>query len=307
MVRPMKPQTRKTEPGLLLGAHMSIAGGIDLAPLRGQEVGCLTIQLFTKSSNQWRARPLPPDEIERYRANLRAAGIAPVVAHDSYFINLASTDPALHQKSMAAFLEELERAEALGIPYLVTHPGAHMGAGEESGLRQVANSIREVLKQTKGYMAEVVIETAAGQGTSLGHRFEQIAALLDQIGIPERTGVCLDTCHVFAAGYDIRGPDGYAGVLGAFDTIVGIPNLRVIHLNDSKKELGCRVDRHEHIGKGAIGLDAFRCLVTDPRLRGVPMILETPKDDDFATADRRNLDTLRRLAQDPDVPRQHGI
>jgi deoxyribonuclease-4 len=286
---------------LLLGAHMSIAGGIDLAPLRGRDVGCRTMQLFTKSSNQWRARPLPPEEIERYRANLQVTGIAPAVAHDSYLINLASTDAELHRKSMAAFLEELERAEALGIQYLVTHPGAHMGAGEETGLRQVANSIRELLKRTKGYQVQVVIETAAGQGTSLGHRFEQIAALLDQIGLPERTGVCLDTCHIFAAGYDIRTPEGYADVLGAFDAVVGVPHLKVIHLNDSKKELGCRVDRHEHIGKGAIGLEAFRCLLTDPRLKGIPMILETPKDDDFVLADRRNLDTLRRLADDPDA------
>jgi len=296
-----RKQNRRAGADLLLGAHMSIAGGIDLAPLRGREVGCRTMQLFTKSSNQWRARPLPPEEIERYRANLRATGIAPAVAHDSYLINLASTDAELHRKSMAAFLEELERAEALGIPFLVTHPGAHVGAGEEAGLRQVANSIRELLKRTKDYQAQVIIETAAGQGTSLGHRFEQIAVLLDQIGLPERTGVCLDTCHIFAAGYDIRTPEGYADVLGAFDAIVGISCLKVIHLNDSKRELGCRVDRHEHIGKGNIGLDAFRCLLADPRLKGIPMILETPKDDDFVLADRRNLDTLRRLADDPDA------
>jgi len=296
-----RKQNRRAGADLLLGAHMSIAGGIDLAPLRGREVGCRTMQLFTKSSNQWRARPLPSEEIDRYRANLRATGIAPTVAHDSYLINLASTDPGLHRKSMAAFLEELERAEALGIPYLVTHPGAHVGAGEEAGLRQVANSIRELLKRTKGYQVQVVIETAAGQGTSLGHRFEQIATLLDQIGLPERTGVCLDTCHIFAAGYDIRTPNGYNDVIGAFDAVVGISRLKVIHLNDSKKELGCRVDRHEHIGKGAIGLEAFRCLLTDPRLKGIPMILETPKDDDFLLSDRRNLDTLRRLADDPDA------
>ena len=286
---------------LLLGAHMSIAGGVDLAPLRGQEVGCRAIQLFTKSSNQWRARPPPPEEIERYRANLKAVGITHAVAHDSYLINLASIEPALHRRSMAAFLEELERAEALGIPYLVTHPGAHMGAGEDAGLRQVANSIREILKRTKGYKVQVVLETTAGQGTSLGYRFEQIAALLDRIDLPERTGVCLDTCHVFAAGYDIRTPEGYADVLGAFDTVVGISHLKVIHLNDCKKELGCRVDRHEHIGKGAIGIEAFRCLVTDSRLRGLPMILETPKDDDYVAADSRNLRTLRHLAQNRDA------
>jgi deoxyribonuclease-4 len=286
---------------------MSIAGGVDLAPLRGQQVGCRTIQLFTKSSNQWRARPLPPEEIERFRANLQTTGIAQAAAHGSYLINLASTDPALHHKSMAAFLEELERAEALGIPYLVAHPGAHMGAGEEAGLRQVAISIRELLKRTRGYQVQAVLETTAGQGTSLGHRFEQIAAILDQIGLPERTGVCLDTCHVFAAGYDIRTPDGYAGVIREFDRTVGIANLKVIHLNDSKRGLGCRVDRHEHIGKGAIGLEAFRCLVTDPCLWGLPMIIETPKDNDFVSADSRNLKTLRRLAQNPDVASRPSV
>ncbi len=292
-----KPQ-QFAEADLLLGAHMSIAGGVDLAPLRGKQVGCRTIQLFTKSSNQWRARSLPSEEIDRFRANLQAAAIAPAVAHGAYLINLASTDPALHQRSMAACLEELERAEALGIPYLVIHPGAHMGAGEEAGLRQVANSLRELLKRTKGCRVQVVLETTAGQGTALGYRFEQIALLLDQISLPERTGVCLDTCHLFAAGYDIRTLDDYHSVLRVFDQVVGIPSLKVIHVNDCKKDLGCRVDRHEHIGKGTIGLDAFRCMVTDPRLRGIPMIIETPKDSDFVTADRRNLETLRGLADE---------
>lgn len=278
---------------------MSIAGGIDLAPLRGQQVGCRTLQLFTKSSNQWRARPLSSDEIDRFHANLRTAAIAPVVAHSAYLINLASTDSALHQRSMSACLEELERAEALGIPYLVIHPGAHMGAGEEVGLRRVANSLQELLTRTNGYQARIVLETTAGQGTALGHRFEQIAALLNHIGLPERTGVCLDTCHLFAAGYDIRTADGYNRVLALFDHIVGLSSLKVIHLNDSKKDLGCRVDRHEHIGKGAIGLEAFHCLTTDPRLRGIPMIIETPKDSDFIAADRRNLTMLRRLTKKP--------
>lgn len=295
-MRTQRPQQSRLK-DLLLGAHMSIAGGVDLAPLRGREVGCRTIQLFTKSSNQWRARFLPADEIDRFHANLLATAISPAVAHGAYLINLASTDPALHQKSMAACLEELERAEALSIPCLVIHPGAHMGAGEEAGLRQVANSIRELLKRTKGYRVRVVLEATAGQGTALGYRFEQLAYLQEHIGVPERTGVCLDTCHLFAAGYDIRTPDGYACVLALFDEVVGISSLRVIHLNDCKKELGCRVDRHEHIGKGAIGLDAFRCLVTDPRLRGIPMIIETPKDGDFITADCRNLKTLRDLAK----------
>src|SRR5574337_2038513 len=190
-----EPQ-QHAEADLLLGAHMSIAGGIDLAPLRGQQVGCRTIQLFTKSSNQWRSRSLPADEIDRFHANLRIAAIVPAIAHAAYLINLASPDPAAHQKSMAACLEEIERAEALGIPYLVIHPGAHMGAGEDAGLRLVAKSLRELLTRTKGCRVQVVLETTAGQGTALGHRFEQIALLLDQIGLPERTGVCLDTCHL---------------------------------------------------------------------------------------------------------------
>jgi deoxyribonuclease-4 len=293
----MDPQRqRHTEADLLLGAHMSIAGGIDLAPLRGRQVGCRTIQLFVKSSNQWRARPLPAEEIDRFRAHLQAAAIAPAVAHSAYLINLASPDATLHQRSMGACLEEIERAEALDIPYLVIHPGAHMGVGEEAGLRQVGHSLRELLTRTKGCRVQVVLETTAGQGTTLGHRFEHLALLLDQIGLPERTGVCLDTCHLFAAGYDIRTPEGYDAVLRKFDQVVGIPSLKVIHVNDCKKGLGCRVDRHEHIGKGAIGLWAFRCLIIDPRLRGIPMIIETPKGDDFVTADRRNLKTLRSLA-----------
>jgi deoxyribonuclease-4 len=300
----MTTRAAQPTPELLLGAHMSIAGGIDLAPLRGRQVGCRTIQLFTKSNNQWRARSLSADEIARYRANVCATGIAPVVAHDSYLINLASTDPGLHRKSMDAFLEELERAETLDIPYLVIHPGAHMGAGEASGLRRVSDSLRSLLNRTRGYRVQVVIETTAGQGTSLGHRFEQIALILNQIGLPERTGVCLDTCHIFAAGYDIRTPEGYDEVVDAFDRLVGIPRLKVIHLNDCKRELGCRVDRHEHIGQGEIGRRAFGCLLTDPRLRGIPMILETPKDGDSVAADRRNLATLRRLARSRHVSRR---
>lgn len=290
-----RQQPRIQPDDLILGAHMSIAGGVDLAPLRGRQVGCRTIQLFTKNSNQWRARSLPPEEIDRFRTNLQTAAIAPAVAHAAYLINLASTDSALHQKSITACLEELERAEALDIPYLVIHPGAHIGAGEAAGIRQAVDSVRELLNRTEGYRVRVVLETTAGQGTTLGYRFEQIAALLDQIGLPERTGVCLDTCHLFAAGYDIRTPHQYHDTLNLFDRIVGLSSLKVIHVNDSKKGLGCRVDRHEHIGEGAIGLEAFRSLITDPRLHGIPMIIETPKEGDFLTADRRNLQTLRNL------------
>lgn len=305
MTRSHSPRTQPDD--LILGAHMSIAGGVDLAPLRGRQVGCRTIQIFTKSSNQWRARPLPSDEIDRFHAHLQAAAIAPAVAHSAYLINLASADPALHQRSMAACQEELERAEMLGIPFLVLHPGTHMGTGEEAGLQRVAQSLRELLKRTDGCRVRAVLETTAGQGTTLGYRFEQITQLLDQIGLPERTGVCLDTCHLFAAGYDIRTPDAYHAALDLFDHIVGLSSLKVIHLNDSKGPLGCRVDRHEHIGEGTIGLEAFRCLVTDPRLRGIPMIIETPKDGDVVETDRRNLRVLQGLAQSQRAPRARTV
>lgn len=292
---PPAPHRRPRTP-VRLGSHMSIAGGMDRAPLRGQQVGCDTIQIFTKSNRQWRAKDLSDREVEAFKANLKSTGIGPVVAHDCYLVNLAAPRASLWKKSVAAFRKEMDRAERLGIPYLVTHPGSHAGAGEAEGIRRVAealNVLHAVLPRHAG--AQILLETTAGQGSSLGYRFEQLAAILDQVERADRVGICLDTCHVFAAGYDIRTTDGYRKTLRELDACLGLHRLQVIHLNDSLQGLGSRVDRHAHIGEGGLGLEPFRWLLNDSAFRGIPMILETPKDDDFVKADRRNLARLRRL------------
>ena len=275
-----------------LGAHMSISGGVEKAVGRGQEVGCETMQIFTKNSNQWRAKPLTPAEVKGFRDGCELAGIAPVIAHSAYLINLAAPDEALYEKSIRAFLDELQRCELLGIPYLVVHPGAHMGTGEEQGLRRVATAIDRIHHAADELQAAMVLEVTAGQGSTLAYKFEHFAAILDQVDAPDRLGFCLDTCHLLAAGYDFRTRQGYDRMMDAWDDLVGIERIRVIHLNDSKKDLGSRVDRHEHIGQGCIGTAGFEWLLNDQRLAELPMVLETPKEDD---ADTRNLQTLRRL------------
>ena len=274
---------------------MSIAGGVDQAPLRGKQVGCDTIQVFTKSNRQWRAKRLNDREVEAFKANLQMAGIAPVVAHGCNLVNLAAPRGPVWKKSVAAFREELERAERLGIPYLVTHPGSHAGAGESEGIRRVAEALNLLHAALPACPVQVLLETTAGQGSSLGYRFEQLAAILARVEESGRVGICLDTCHVFAAGYDIRSTEGYRKTLADLAACLGLARLKAIHLNDSKGGLESRLDRHEHIGEGRLGLAAFRSVLNDPRLRRVPMILETPKDDDFIAADRRNLARLRRL------------
>lgn len=279
-----------------LGAHMSISGGVDLAIPRGSEVGCETIQIFTKSSNQWRAKPLGDDEVQRFHSNQKEYGIEPVVAHDSYLINLASPDPVLLAKSRDAFLIEMKRAELLGIPYLVMHPGSHKGSGVETGLRLIAESLDLLHEKTIGYKLMVLLETTAGQGTNLGFTFEQLRRIIDMASDGQRLGVCLDTAHVFAAGYEITTREGYDNTWREFDDVIGIDRLKAIHLNDSKKDLGSRVDRHEHIGSGALGLEPFRMLLNDERFKHVPMILETPKGPDYAE-DKENLATLRSLIE----------
>ncbi len=274
---------------------MSIAGGVDKAPLRGREVGCDAIQIFTKSNRQWRARPLGDDEVAAFRANLDAAGIGSVVAHDCYLLNLAAPVAAVWKRSVAAFRDELERAERLGIPYLVTHPGSHLSAGEAEGVARVAEALNILHAALPRHRVRVLLETTAGQGTSLGHRFEQLAAILEQVEAAQRVGLCLDTCHLFAAGYDIRSPAGYRETMRRLAACGGPARVKAIHLNDSRQGLGSRVDRHAHIGEGCLGSAAFRLFLNDPRFRAVPMILETPKDADFVAADRRNLARLRRL------------
>jgi deoxyribonuclease-4 len=271
---------------------MSISGGVEKAVVRGQEVGCEAMQIFTKNSNQWKAKPLTATEVTVFRDACQAAGIGPVIAHSAYLINLAAPDEALYEKSIQAFLDELQRCELLGIPYLVVHPGAHMGTGEEQGLKRIAAAIDRIHHETPNIQAAMVLEATAGQGTVLAYKFEHFAAILEQVDEPDRLGFCLDTCHLLAAGYDFRTRQGYDQMMDAWDELVGIERIRVIHLNDSKKDLGSRVDRHEHIGLGCIGTKGFEFLLNDRRLAELPMVLETPKDDN---ADVRNLATLRRL------------
>ena len=273
---------------------MSIAGRFTHAIDMGLKVGCETIQLFTKSNNQWAAPPIAPSHAAEFRRAAQESGITPCFAHSAYLINLGSPDPALAKQSEAALRIELERAEALGLAFVVLHPGSRKETGEGECLHRIAAAAARVLKATAGARVQLLYETAAGQGSAVGHRFEHLATLLKLMGHPQRVGICFDTCHVFAAGYDLRTAAGYRQTMAEFDRAVGLRHIRAIHLNDSKRELGSRVDRHEHIGQGHIGLAAFRCLLNDPRLTHVPMVLETPKDDE-CTEDVMNLKTLRRL------------
>lgn len=279
----------------LFGAHMSTAGGVEKAPERGKSAGCRAMQIFTKNQNQWAGKKLEKKSVEAYLRNLDDAGITHVASHDSYLINLASPDPVMLKKSFDAFVDEIERAALLKIPYLVFHPGSHLGTGEERGLKSVAKAMNEAIKITK-HCPDVIltIETTAGQGTNLGYKFDHVAYLVDKVKDKKRVGVCLDTCHIFAAGYDIRSKEGYKKTFREFDEKIGLDYLRFFHINDSKKEFGSRVDRHEHIGKGFIGKDAFGFLVNDRRFIKTPMVLETPKGKDLAE-DRENLKLLRGL------------
>lgn len=273
---------------------MSIAGGVFNAFLNGKSVGCNTIQIFVKSNNQWRAKLLSDEEVEKYHQLQKETGINPVVAHDSYLINAASQDQVLFAKSRDALKIELERCQKLKIPYLVMHPGSHLGAGEKVGLATIARAINEIFDQLEDGGTKIALEATAGQGSNLGYRFEHLADIIGQVKEQKRMAVCLDTCHVFAAGYDIRTAEGYKNVMAEFDRIIGLPHLAAIHFNDSKKGLGNRVDRHEHIGKGELGKDAFGFFLNDLRLARIPKILETPKGPDLAE-DKMNLKVLRSL------------
>ncbi|MGE0679968.1 MAG: deoxyribonuclease IV [Candidatus Binatia bacterium] len=280
--------------GPLLGSHMSIAGGVDKALLQGKEVGCDAIQIFTKSSRQWVSKPLGEEEIANFHEAKKITGITAVIAHDSYLYNFAATDTALRKKSVNGLIEEMERCEALGIAYLIAHPGAHVGAGEAVGIKTVAKSIDEMHKACAGFTTRLALEITAGQGSNLGYRFEHVRQIIDAAKAPERLRVCFDTEHAFAAGYDLRTTEGYEQTFTEFDDTIGLDLLVAFHLNDAKKDLGCRVDRHEHIGKGFLGLEAFRLLMNDKRFWGLPMCLETPKSAD-CHEDRENLATLRGL------------
>ena len=279
---------------LSLGAHMSAAGGVDLAIVRAAELNMDSCQLFTKNANQWAAKPLDPAVVERFHEQKATAGVTNLVAHDSYLINVASPDPANWEKSRNALLIELQRCDLLGVPYLVSHPGAHMNSDLDEAIARVAEAINRINEDRPDGDTTLLIETTAGQGTTLGRSFEEIAAIIDQVEDKARIGVCFDTCHVFVAGYDIRDAESYSATMQQFDDIVGLEWLKVLHLNDAKKGLGSKLDRHAHIGEGELGLEAFRLLMNDPRFEGTPGVLETPKGDNNEE-DARNMATLRGL------------
>ncbi len=277
-----------------LGAHMSVAGGLHLALERGHALGCGAVQIFVRNQRQWAARPLDADEVRAFRAARRATAIRDVFAHASYLVNLAAPAPAAWRRAVDAFTDELERAEALGLDCVVIHPGSHLGAGVEAGLDRVAAAVRESLRRTRGCRVRIALENTAGGGGTLGRTFAELGALLARAGRPRRLGVCLDTCHLFAAGYDVRTAAGYDAAMAECAAVVGVERVLAFHLNDARAPLGSGLDRHEHIGRGGLGLRPFALLLHDRRFRGVPKVLETPKEPEPA-ADRRNLATLRRL------------
>ncbi|MBF0424435.1 MAG: deoxyribonuclease IV [Magnetococcales bacterium] len=259
-----------------IGAHVSIAGGVGQAPINAQAIGATAFAMFTKNQRQWQAKPLSEGEIKIFRDNLVACGFQPaqVLPHDGYLINLGHPDPQAREKSLAAFIDEMQRCEQLGLTCLNFHPGSHLKlAPVERSLEWIAEGINRALEQTTGVVA--VIENTAGQGSNLGHDFAQIAAIIDHVEDRRRVGVCLDTCHAFAAGYDLRTPETYAATMATFDQIIGFSYLKGMHLNDAKKGLNSRVDRHENLGRGLLGLEPFRLIMRDPRLEGIPLVLET--------------------------------
>lgn len=277
-----------------IGAHFSIAGGYYRAAETALRFKCNTFQLFTKNANQWAAPVITDEQVRLFQDAVKHAGAEELVAHDSYLINLAAPGEELFQKSIQAFIVELERAEQLGLAYLVTHPGAHVGSGDEAGLKRVVAGLDKALRACSGFRVQVLLETTAGQGTTLGHRFEHLAYLLKEVQEPERVGVCLDTCHVFAAGYPLGTEAEYTQTFVEFEQVVGLQHIKVFHVNDSVKPLGSRVDRHAGLGLGLIGKDAFRFLMTDPRFQDRSFILETPKEDDAGNEmDPVNLKKLR--------------
>jgi len=290
---------------LRIGAHMSVAGGLSKAVDRGVLHGCEALQIFSKNANQWRGKPLDPAEVKRFRARVDETGMTPVVSHASYLINLATTMPALRAQSIEAFADEIDRAHALGLLGVVIHPGTCTAGSEDDGLRLIANAVRTVFRARPRRRTMVIFEHTAGQGRTLGYRFEHLAAILECLDGSPRIGICLDTCHLVASGYDIRGEVAYAETFATLDRIVGIDRLRVFHANDSKRPLGSRVDRHEHVGDGVLGPDPFWRILHDRRFAGLPLLIETEKSSDGRPnqivedpLDRKNLEILRALRDD---------
>jgi deoxyribonuclease IV len=286
-----------------IGAHMSVAGGVSKAIDRAVAHGCEALQIFTKNASQWRGKPLDPAEIALFRRRVEETGLTPVVSHASYLINLATTFPVLREQSLAAFGDELDRADALGLLGVVIHPGTCTAGTEEDALRLIAEGIRHAFRARPRRTTMVLLEHTAGQGRTVGHRFEHLASIVKHLDGSPRIGICLDTCHLIAAGYDIVSEAGYQETFAAFDRTVGLDRLRVFHGNDSKKPCGSRVDRHEHIGRGCLGLEPFRRILTDARFDGLPMLIETEKSRGAERAgtimtdpfDVKNLEALRRL------------
>lgn len=275
---------------------MSIAGGLHMAFEHIRKAGGTALQIFTRNQRQWKAPDLTPLDIELFGMAWERWGDYPIGAHDSYLINLASNKPDLLKRSTLAFAEEMRRVEALKIPYLITHPGSHLGDGVEAGIERYVTHLDEAVEQSKTSDCLVLLETTAGQGTNLGSTFEELAAIIDRSRHPDRLGVCYDTCHTFAAGYDIRTPEAYAATFAEFDRVIGLDRLRFFHLNDTRNEFNSRRDRHAHVGQGEIGVEGFRSLMRDERFKDIPMTLETPKEKDLED-DIRSLELLRELAR----------
>ncbi|BBO23339.1 MAG: putative endonuclease 4 [Chthonomonadaceae bacterium] len=274
-----------------IGAHMPTSGGLRLALQRGREIGCTAVQVFTSSPQQWKAKPMADEAVERFQQAQAATGIDCVVSHDSYLVNLCATNDEIRAKSIEGLKAEVERCARLGIRWVVSHMGSHLGAGEEAGLQAVAEGARRVFEETSDSVT-LLMETTAGQGSALNYRFEHLATLIESLQGHPRLGVCLDTCHLFAAGYDLRDRESYEATFSELERWVGLDRVKAIHANDSKKGLGSRVDRHAHIGEGEIGIEAFRLLVNDPRWIEVPILLETP---DAETMHKVNLECLKSL------------
>lgn len=273
------------------GAHVSIAGGVFNAPQNGLDLTCDIVQIFTRNQRQWRVPELTDEEIEKFKSEETRTRVKVVSVHASYLINLGAADKKILKGSQQGFTVEMQRAEALGIPFLVVHPGSHVGAGESVGMRRIAESLNVVLERCPDFKVKVLLEATAGQGDNLGYTFEQLAEIKLQVEQKERVGVCLDTCHIFAAGYEIRTKAGYEKAIHNLEETIGVDQVGVIHANDSMRELGSRVDRHTHIGKGEIGLAGFKHFVNDPRFAHAPMIIETPERE----MDKKNLRQLRKL------------
>ena len=277
---------------MILGAHISIAGGVSNAPLRAKRIGCETMQIFTKNQLQWKIPKLKEIEIKKFKENLKKTGIIPGTVHSSYLVNLASPNDEILIRSINDLSRDLERTESLGIPYLVFHPGAHRGKGEEYALERIVQSINEVFQRSSARKTMLLLETTAGEGTNIGYKFEQIEYIIQHVKNHKRVGVCIDTCHIFAAGYDIRNEESYNNTIKIVERTVGISKVRAFHLNDSRRELGSRMDRHAEIGKGLIGIKGFELLVNDPKFKDVPGILEVPGGEEGY---RRNLELLKSL------------